>query len=620
MKNSYNQLKIYANELRQDTMEMGPRSGYAMHIGPAYSMADFLTVLYYEFMHVDPKNPEWEDRDRLVLSKGHAAPILYALLAKLGFYEREVLWDCKHVDNILQGHPSALRTVGIDATSGSLGNGLGIALGMAMAAKRLKKKNKVYCIIGDGEVQEGMILEAMLAAPAKGADNLIAIVDYNHHQSSGSVEDIVPMHSMAKKWEDFGWRVFEIDAHNIEEIYSRLSLASNYEGRPTCIIAHSIKGKGVSFIEHNNLWHAKMPTKEEYVGAMNELQAEWSQLTGKEAPGYTDYDWMRANVNPEPGARKFDPETWDHGTLSVLGSTVLEMADENEKITVATGDAVGSMGFRAMQAKYPDRVYNVGIQEQNSMGVASGLASTGLKVVQAGFAPFMSMRAIEQFRTFIAYPHLDVTVMGAMGGVTAGSAGPTHQSYEDYGIYRMMPGTVVGVPCDAASAKEVIRKLLSHDGPAFVRIGTGPAEKVYNEGEVEFEIGKANILQDGTDLTVISCGPVIVNALRAVKKLEAEGKSVRVINMMSIKPIDKDAIIAAAKETGAIVTVEEHQIAGGLGAAVAEIVSENCPVPVKRVGFLDTVARTGDYYALLELYHMGEDDVYAAAQDVLARK
>lgn len=281
MKHSEIELQMIANELRMDVMEMAPRSGNAIHVGPSYSCADILTVLYYELMNVDPKDPAWADRDRFIISKGHATPVLYALLAKLGYFDREALWNIKNLGCILQGHPCMNKTPGIDMTSGSLGNGLSIGLGMALALKRQKKHSQVYVLIGDGEFQEGMVLEAMMAAPAKQADNLVAIVDYNHHQSSGSVEDIIPLHSLADKWKSFGWRVFEIDGHNIPEIYSRLNMAKNYEGRPTCIIAHTIKGKGVSFIEHNNAWHAKIPTTEEYEKAMQELKAANETLSKK---------------------------------------------------------------------------------------------------------------------------------------------------------------------------------------------------------------------------------------------------------------------------------------------------------------------------------------------------
>lgn len=273
MKHSENELKIIANKLRMDTLEMAPRSGNAIHIGPAYSSAEILTVLYYEIMNIRPKEPHWPQRDRFIISKGHACPIVYALLAQLGYFDREELWNVKNLHSILQGHPDLKKTPGIDMTSGSLGNGLGIGLGMALGLKAQKIKSNVYVLLGDGEFQEGMVMEAMLAAPAKGADNLVAIVDYNHHQSSGSVEEIMPLHPLGDKWRSFGWRVFEIDGHNIPEIYSRLNMATQYEGRPVCIIAHTVKGKGVRFIEHNNAWHAKMPTDDEYQRAMQELKA-----------------------------------------------------------------------------------------------------------------------------------------------------------------------------------------------------------------------------------------------------------------------------------------------------------------------------------------------------------
>ena len=617
-KHTFRELELIANELRTDVMEMGPRSGISMHVGPAYSMAEILTVLYCEIMNVRPDEPRWPERDRLVVSKGHAAPIVYAMLARLGYFDREVLWDCKHTDNILQGHPCLQRTPGIDMTSGSLGNGLSSSLGMALGLKERGSRANVFCILGDGELQEGMTMEAMMAAPARGADNLTAIVDYNHHQSSGSVEDIMPLHPLAEKWESFGWRVFEVDGHSIPELCSRLSAAVNYEGRPAVIIAHTVKGRGVSFIEHNNAWHVKMPTPEEYRQAMTELGAEHERLSGvpaeEPAPFEEVYRPFRPRIVP---AREI---VFDRGPIAALREVVLEEAERDEKLTVATGDAVGSMGFGDFEKRYSHRIYNLGIAEQDSVGVAAGLASTGLNVIQAGFAPFMTMRSLEQFRTFIAYPQLNVMVAGAMGGISVGLGGPTHQSYEDYGIMRMIPNTLVAVPCDYASAKAVVRALIRHEGPSYVRLGMGPQEKIYEDGEVEFVPGRADVLMDGTDVTVITCGGITANVMTAARRLSAEGMSLRVLNMMSIKPIDRQAILDAARETGAIAVVEEHQRMGGLGAAVAEIVSEECPVPMKIVGFADTFARTGDYYELLDAYHLGVADIEEAVRGLAARK
>ena len=258
---------------------MGPESGNAIHIGPSYSCTEIITVLYNEILNINPKDPNWFDRDRFIISKGHATPVLYAQLAQLGYFDREQLWDVKNVDCILQGHPCMLTTPGIDMNSGSLGNGLPVALGMAIGLKQMKNKASVFVLVGDGEFQEGATLEAMMAAPNKGADNLTVVLDYNHHQSAGSVEDIMPLHPLADKWKSFGWNVMEVDGHNIPDLYSKLAIAKNFMGRPTCIIAHTIKGKGISFMENNNAWHVKLPSEDEYTRGMEELENIDSSLS-----------------------------------------------------------------------------------------------------------------------------------------------------------------------------------------------------------------------------------------------------------------------------------------------------------------------------------------------------
>ncbi len=609
MNYTYDELQTIANELRQDVIEMGPRSGNAMHIGPAFSCADILTVLYYEIMNIRPEDPQWNGRDRCILSKGHAAPVLYALLARKGYYPKEELWNCKNTDSMLQGHPSMRKTPGLDATSGSLGNGLSIGLGQALGLKQQKIPAHVYVILGDGETQEGMVMEAMLAAPAKGADNLVAIVDYNHYQSSGSVEDILPLHSLREKWQSCGWRVFEIDGHNIPEIYSRLSLAKNYEGRPTCIIAHTTKGKGVSFIEHNNRWHAAMPTPAEYSQAMVEL-------SGKGKP--EDYPYP-APIQP---ATPVNMDVMDR-CGQILSQCLLEYAKAHDgKLAVSAADCISTLSLGALQKEFPNAVYNMGIAEQDAMGAGSGLATTGLKAVVCGFAPFMTMRAVEQFRTFIAYPNLNVMVVGALGGLSADSSGPTHQGIEDVGIMRMIPNTVVAVPCDAVSTRAAIRALLEYEGPSYVRLaGFSPVKRVFeSEADFKFEIGKANVMREGSDVTIICNGGIVPNAVEAADRLEREGYSVQLINMISLKPIDREAILDAAAKTGCIVTAEEHQIKGGLGSAVAEVVVQNHPVAMEFVGLRDTFGRTGRYEELMECYHMGVRDIVEAAKTVMKRK
>jgi transketolase len=257
-------LERKAAEIRRGIIETAYFSGRLTHPGPALSITDICTALYYKFMKVDPANPGWDDRDRFILSKGHACLAPYVILADQGFFPKAELKTVRHLDSILQGHPVLGKTPGIDMTTGSLGNGLGIGLGMAYYLKLQGKASKVFVMIGDGELNEGTIWEAVLEAPALRADNLIAIVDQNHFQSCGSTEDIQPMQNLRDRWEVFGWKTFEINGHDMQEIVSRLEIAVNHRGAPICIVANTVKGKGVSFMEHDNAWHQKMVAQDDY--------------------------------------------------------------------------------------------------------------------------------------------------------------------------------------------------------------------------------------------------------------------------------------------------------------------------------------------------------------------
>jgi len=265
-------LEEKARDIRRGIIETAYSSGRNAHPAPALSIADVCTALYYRFMKVDPKNPLWEDRDRFILSKGHACLISYAILADKGYFPKEHLKTLRHPNSILQGHPVMGKTPGVDMTSGSLGNGLGLGLGMAYYLKEVKKSSKVFVVIGDGEMNEGPIWEAMNVAPMLGTDNLIAIVDQNHFQSCGSTEDILPMQNMKERWEAFGWKVFEINGHDMHQIVSTLEMAVNHQGSPVCIVANTVKGKGVSFMENNNAWHQGKVSKENYEIAMKDLE------------------------------------------------------------------------------------------------------------------------------------------------------------------------------------------------------------------------------------------------------------------------------------------------------------------------------------------------------------
>jgi len=267
---SVKELEEKAKRIRQLIVNMLGRAGSG-HPGGSLSSADLITVLYFAVMSYDPKKPDWPERDRFHLSKGHCCPLLYAVFSEAGFFPQEKLWTLRKLGSMLQGHPDR-RTPGIDVASGSLGQGLSIAVGMSLAARIDKRDYRVYCLLGDGEIQEGNVWEAAMAAAHYKCDNLCAILDYNGFQIDGRTNVIMNLEPLVAKWQAFGWNTLEIDGHNMSEILSAYKQAQAAKGKPSIIIAHTIKGKGVSFMENVVDFHGRAPTKEEMDRAIKELE------------------------------------------------------------------------------------------------------------------------------------------------------------------------------------------------------------------------------------------------------------------------------------------------------------------------------------------------------------
>lgn len=268
---SIEELKTMATTIRCDIIDMITTAN-AGHPGGSLSAADIVTALYFRIMRIDPSNPNWQDRDRFILSKGHACPVWYAALAERGYYDKAHLGTLRQLDSILQGHPDMNKTPGIDMTAGSLGHGLSAGLGMALSGKMRKKDYHVWIIIGDGESQEGSIWEAAMSGAKWKLDNLTAILDHNNLQNDDCVDTEMPIEPVTDKWRAFGWHVVEIDGHDMETIVEALDKAKSFRGMPTIIIAHTIKGKGVSFMENVVDWHGKAPCKEEAIQAIEEIR------------------------------------------------------------------------------------------------------------------------------------------------------------------------------------------------------------------------------------------------------------------------------------------------------------------------------------------------------------
>ena len=274
------QLRVLANKARMGAI-LGTYHAKSGHPGGSLSAADIFTYLYFKEMNVDPQVPQWEDRDRFVLSKGHCCPSLYAVLALKGFFDWDELTSLRHVGAMLQGHPDMKGTPGIDMSTGSLGQGVSAACGMALAGKLDNKDYRVYTVLGDGEVEEGQVWEAAMFASHHKLDNLVVIVDQNGLQIDGPVAEVGGIEPLDKKFEAFGFEVIKIDGHDFEQIKDAIDRAKTVKGKPTAILAKTVKGKGVSFMENQVGWHGVAPNKEQYEAATAELQAENDRLEGK---------------------------------------------------------------------------------------------------------------------------------------------------------------------------------------------------------------------------------------------------------------------------------------------------------------------------------------------------
>ncbi|PYX39966.1 MAG: transketolase, partial [Acidobacteria bacterium] len=564
------------------------------HAGGTLSIMDIAAALYLRVADHDPENPNWPDRDRIVWSTGHKAPSLYLGLAFAGFCPIEDVVLLRKLGSPYQGHPHWLKLPGVEVSTGSLGQGLSIAVGLALAGKLNGKNHKVFCIMGDGEQQEGQIWEAAMEAAHHHLDNLVGIVDCNRLQIDGPVEEVMKVEPLEEKYWSFGWDVRRIDGHNMEQVVEALESAKSHQGSPIVLLADTVKGKGVSFMENIAGWHGKSPNREELVKGLNELgvaeripvralldkaQAYQDKIDRKlqqKMPQFNnDYWWNRAlnmKVKMEPTRKGF-------------GQALAENGDD-ERVVCLGLDISGSITISDFYASKPERKkrwISLGIAEQSATSVAAGLAKEGKLPVFGTYATFAAARNLDQIRTSICYGEFNVMIAGAHGGVSVGPDGATHQALEDLFAMCGLPNMTVVVPCDAVETRKATNYLLlEHKGPKYIRFAR-EATPVVTDEQTPFVFGKANVIRlrqpgdsflkafetrlesnyedEGEDLTIIACGPMVPEAMRAAWILRREfGYETRILNLHTLKPIDEAAIIWAARQTGVILTAEEHQI------------------------------------------------------------
>ena len=305
-------------------------------------------------------------------------------------------------------------------------------------------------------------------------------------------------------------------------------------------------------------------------------------------------------------------------TRASYGNALVELGKKHADMVVLDADLAAATQTGIFKKEFPDRHIDCGIAECNMAGVAAGIAATGKVPFFSTFAMFASGRAYEQVRNSIAYPQLNVKIGATHGGISVGEDGASHQCCEDFALMRVIPGMVVASPSDDIEAKALVEAAYEHKGPVYMRFGRAAVPVINDNPDYKFELGKGIVLREGKDLAIIANGLCVAASLDAAAKLAEEGIDAKVINIHTIKPLDEELVIAAAKETGKVVTVEEHSIIGGLGGAVCEVLSENCPVPVKRIGVRDVFGESGPAGALLKKYQLDADGIYAQIKEFLA--
>jgi len=306
-------------------------------------------------------------------------------------------------------------------------------------------------------------------------------------------------------------------------------------------------------------------------------------------------------------------------TRDGFGEGLVELGQKRDDIVVLSADLTESTRAAWFKEKFPERFFSMGVSEQDMMSTAAGLALSGKVAFACTFGAFAAGRAWDQVRVSIAYMKTDVKIVGTHGGISVGEDGPTHQANEEIALMRILPNMTVIVPCDALEAKKATIASASYEGPVYLRLGRSGVPLITKE-EGAFKIGKANLLKDGKDITIIACGVEVYEALCAAETLKKENISARIINLHTIKPIDKDIIIKAAKETGAIVTAEEHTIIGGMGSAVSEVLAQTWPVPMEFIGVQDRFGESGDPKELFKLFGLTSDDIVKAVKKAISRK
>jgi transketolase len=542
------------------------------HPTSSMSCAHLLSVLYASHLRLDPEVPRYLAGDRFVMSKGHAAPALYAVLKAIGAISDEELLSLRRMGSPIQGHPAPVPELPwIDVASGSLGQGLAVGLGMAMAMRMEGTPGRAWVLMGDSEAAEGSVWEAMETAAFHRIDNLTAILDLNRLGQRGPTMHEWHADVFARRAQAFGWAAIEIDGHDVASIDRAYTNAED-DDRPTLIIARTEKGHGVSFLANLEGWHGKAVPADREAEAIAELGGERSIVITPPKPD-PYHEIALGEPDPEP-APAYDEAI---ATRKAFGETLAWLAGHRRDLVVLDGEVGNSTHTEDFQAVAPERFVEIYIAEQCMIGVQTGLQVMGKTAFAATFGAFVSRAA--DFIRMGAISRADLRICGSHAGVSIGQDGPSQMAVEDLSLFRTLNGSTVLYPADGNATVKLVTQMCDLPGISYVRTTREATPPLYN-GDEEFPVGGSKTLRwsDGDVATLVGAGVTLFSSLAAADRLAGEGIPVRVIDAYSVKPIDAAALREAFDETGLIVVTEDHRIEGGLGDAVLEALAATGPM------------------------------------------
>ncbi len=595
-------LEDKATQLRIDSIRATTAAGSG-HPTSCASAAEIVSALFFSVMRYDPKNPRDPRNDVFILSKGHAAPILYAAWAEAGLFPREELLKLRTLGSNLEGHPTP-RLPFVPVATGSLGQGLPVGVGMALAARLDRSDRRIYVLLGDGESAEGSVWEAAHSASHYKLDNLCATIDINRLGQSGETMEGHDVERYRQRFAAFGWNAIVVDGHDIDALLDAYRRAVETPNRPTVVLARTIKGKGIEGEEDRNGYHGKSIDKQDADRDVSLLEKKLTRSNGwsPHLPGGSVERGARGGSAGDP---PWSTDSKPEATRKAFALALAALGKANPAVVALDGDVKNSTYTEEFEKVAPERFFEMYIAEQNMVGAAMGLAAAQKIPFAATFACFFT-RAYD-FLRMAAISGSNIKLVGTHAGISIGEDGPSQMGLEDLAMTTAQPDFAVFYPSDATSAWRAVELAAAIQGPVYIRTSRPKTPVIYNASE-RFELGKAKILRRGDRAVVVAAGVTLFEALKAWDEL----KNFTVIDLFSVQPVDSETLRECAQACGGrVITVEDHYIHGGIGDAVSTAIKAH----VHRLAVRD-IPHSGTPEELIEHYGISAKAIVSAVNAI----